>query len=132
MLISGSLLLLAGFAIAIHLQTDPAVRALVAVAWIGGSVRRLLGQASGFRAVKTLIVSPGAPDIVAAGRAAGPCALLSGSLLLQTAGWLRLRLPCGRQHTELLLASDCAPDDWRRLQILWRWGRRPHDSGPRP
>ena len=126
-LLSGWLLLLAGFVIALHLNAHPLARAVMAAGWTGSAAWRLYRQACGFRSVAALVLAEGGPDIRSAGRARGRCELLAGSLVFRQAGWLRLRLPGGRTHAELVLAAETPADDWRRLQILWRWGRRAHE-----
>ena len=127
MLLSGWLLLLAGFVIALHLNTHPANRILIAAAWVGSASWRLYRQACGFRSVSGLVLAAGGPDIHTVGHSSGHCELLAGSLVFRRACWLRLRLPGGETHAELVLATETPVDDWRRLQILWRWGRRAHE-----
>ena len=46
--------------------------------------------------------------------------LEAGSVLLQKAGWIRLRNRCGVRYGELLRGNARSSADWRRLQVIWR------------
>jgi len=46
--------------------------------------------------------------------------LVSGSILLRKAGWIRLKTGSGRVFAELVRAGGQRGRDWRRLQVIWR------------
>ena len=42
-----------------------------------------------------------------------------------TARWAWVRLRCGAMvYSELFLERAVETDNWRRLQVVWRWGER--------
>jgi hypothetical protein len=60
-----------------------------------------------------------------------PLTLLSGSIVLNRLAWLRLRFADGSEHGELCCGDPVADPEWQRLQLIWRYRRRPiggHDG----
>ena len=49
-----------------------------------------------------------------------PGRLLSGSLVLQTIGWLRLTTDDGMSLVETVRGDARECEQWRRLQVIWR------------
>ena len=123
MLASGWLLLLAGFAMLLHVSLAPFLKVPLIVLWIVDCGRQIARQGSGYAAVRALrIVGPGCCDIRAAGGETVRCELLEASVMTRGFCWLCLRHPSGRCHGEWLTVTTTGAERWRRLQIAWRWG----------
>ena len=46
--------------------------------------------------------------------------IAGGCVVLAQMAWLRLQLPSGRCHLELVSGDVCESEQWRRLQVIWR------------
>ncbi len=126
-LLSGWLLTLAGLVTALHTHLPAVGRGVLASVWLLASLRQLYRQARAFRSVAALVIGVDEPRVQIMGDSPGSCDLLPGSLLFERFGWLWLELPDGYRFGELILRSETPEDDWRHLQVVWRWGRRAHD-----
>ena len=126
-LLSGCFLTLAGLVTALHTHLPATGRGVLVFVWLAVSVRQLYRQARAFRSVAALLIAVDEPRVRVLGDISGSCELLPGSLLFERFGWLWLELPGGCRFGELVLRSETAEDDWRHLQVIWRWGHRAHD-----
>ncbi|MDH4106697.1 MAG: hypothetical protein OEW35_00115 [Gammaproteobacteria bacterium] len=121
--LSGFALLIAGSLIAWQLPLPAWGKLLVAAGWIADCSHALVRQSRGVARLRRLRVrADGRIDGVAPDGRSVELELMPGSLLLDRAGWLRLRRADGAVHGELLLAGEQAAEAWRKLSILWRLG----------
>lgn len=126
-MLSGWILTLSGLVTALHMNLPGFSRAMVASVWLAASILQLYRQGRAFRSVAALMIAIEESRVRVSIDSFGPCRLLPGSLLFDRFGWLWIELPGSRRYGELILSSEVAEDAWRRLQVVWRWGRSAHD-----
>lgn len=123
MLGSGWLLLLAGFAMLLHVSLAPYLKVPLIVLWIIDCGRQIARQASGYAAVRALrITGPGSCDVRDQNGHTMRYEVLEASVMTRGSCWLWMRHPSGRCHGEWLTAMTAGAARWRRLKIAWHWG----------
>lgn len=120
-LLSGCLAALCGSTMLLHMPLNPALRALLAVAWMTYSGLQIARQAQTAAGVRRLRLDS---DGELHGRTPGgewiALRLLPGSVVWRRHAWLRLRTPRGRDYGEYLTGRADVAGEWHRLQLIWR------------
>ncbi len=120
-LISGVLAMIAGLVLLMDLDIAFGWRAAFCAVWIADCLRELKNLANGSRRVAAIgFDAGGAMKLVNQDGRTEPVRLLSGSLILPKIAWLRMRLPDGSRHAELLIAGRCETDAWHGFQLIWQ------------
>ena len=102
----------------------PFWRLLLALVWLGESLRELKGFIRGAARLRRIRL-----DADGNVYGEGPhgrseaLTLLSGSIVLSRLGWLRVRFPDGSCYGELVRGDPTRDLEWQRLQLIWRHGR---------
>lgn len=121
MLISGQLLLAAGLALILMLNSAVEWRATGSLIWLVYGALEVRRVERGFaHCCGIRLDAGGCVEILGQDDQWRSARLLSGSLLLRKWGWLRLRADNGRVSVELLRGDSREDSDWRRLQLIWR------------
>ena len=123
MVVSAWATLLAGTIVILAVDLPVWARMLGITAWWadwGLALGRLCAVQNTVRRLRVGPESTGAVTMNGVARAADWC---SGSVVTARWGWVRMR--CGDVvYSELFLGSAVETDNWRRLQVVWRWGER--------
>ncbi len=120
-LISGRLLIAAGLVVVLTLQIEVGIRAIAALTWLLVGGRQLQQTERGFASCRAIRLLPdGQIAILDSNDQWLPGRLQSGSVVLGTLAWLRLKTYSGANHVELLRGNCRQDQQWRRLQVIWR------------
>lgn len=107
------------------------IRVLLAIIWLAQSYMEIRTFVAGSKCVRSIRCDEHGNFLVMDDCGASQVAeLLSGSVAIGKAAWLRLRIEPGLDYGELLLKSHHAPQDWRRFQVLWRIGNKSIGAKP--
>lgn len=118
---SGRLLTAIGFVLIFTLELNVLMRAVAAVAWGALSYLELRQLRRGFNSCVAIRVLPGGAILLRNRDGEWiPADLLTGSVLLQRFGWLRLRSADGCRFAELISGDSRTNRQWRHLQVIWR------------
>ena len=120
-LLAGGLLGVAGCLLIVTLPLSTALRVLGVISWSLFTLRELLdlrGAWAGCIGLK--FVANGEVGILDSDHEWHPVQLVSGSILLQSMGWLRLKTTGGNVFAELVRAEHQPSREWRHLQVIWR------------
>lgn len=120
-LVSGVLAMIAGLVLLMDLDIAFGWRAALCALWVADGLRELKNMANGSRRIAAIRFDAdgGMTSVNRDGRTE-PVRLLSGSLILPKIAWLRMRLPDGSRHAELLVASRCETEAWHGFQLIWQ------------
>ncbi|MFQ5982281.1 MAG: hypothetical protein ACE5KS_02790 [Woeseiaceae bacterium] len=113
--------LAAGIALIIRLPVSPWIRAGLCVVWIASQLFEIRRLARGARRVKLIRLDLSGATVVNRHDREEPARIMSGSVVLRRVAWLRLKLADGQKCGELLLANPANHQQWRHLQVLWRF-----------
>ena len=120
-LVSGMLLLLAGNLLIVFLPLAITLRVLGVALWSFSSVRELVFLRRAWASCIALrFVADGEVEILGPDVEWHPAQLVSGSILLRSMGWLRVKTIAGPVVAELVRADRQQRRDWRHLQVIWR------------
>ena len=72
------------------------------------------------RCIRLRFIANGEIGVLDADHEWHPAQLVSGSILLRSTGWLRLKTSGGQVFAELVRAGHQRSRDWRHLQVIWR------------
>ena len=120
-LVSGALLCVAGNLLIISLPLGGAARVIGVALWGLTTLRELRVLRRGWAGCVALkFAANGEVGILGPDLEWHPAQLVSGSILLRSMGWLRLKTRAGHVFAELVRADRQQARDWRRLQVIWR------------
>jgi hypothetical protein len=118
---SGWLLGIAGVLVIFNLPTDLWIRMAACVLWVGASIREHGQLQRGWDDCRALrFAANGEITVLGADQVWRTARRETGSVLLRTVGWIRLRDYRGVVFGELVSGDDRASPDWRRFQVIWR------------
>jgi len=114
----------AGMVLIVTLPLNGWSRALLAVLWGWQALRELRMQRHGMAQVAGIrLDSGGAVRGLDGDGEWRSLELRSGSIVLSSFAWLRLRLPDGSHYGELLAGDTQSSRNWHGLQLIWRQSR---------
>ena len=120
-LVSGVLLALAGNLLIIFMPLPVTLRVFGVALWSFSALRELvLLRRAWAGCIALRFVADGEVEILGPDFEWHPAQLVSGSILLRSMGWLRVRTIAGPVVAELVRADRQPCPDWRRLQVIWR------------
>jgi hypothetical protein len=120
-LTSGRLLQAAGIAIVLTLPLAIEFRVLGLLLWVALSVAELRRCERAYDCCSCIrLRCDGSVEVRNGDDEWLPGSLATGSLVLASHGWLRIRLDDGSEIDELLRGDARRSHDWRRLQVIWR------------
>ena len=120
-MVAGVLLALAGNILIVTLPLAISTRVFWMAVWTFSTLRELvlLRRAwAGCFALK--FVASGEIKLLGPDHEWRPAELCSGSILLRSIGWLRVKTAAGHVFAELVCADRQQRRDWRHLQVIWR------------
>jgi len=118
---SGVLLAAAGILVILNLPAHLWLKLTISVVWAALSVRELRLSCLGWAdCLRLRFSSEGDIAVLGADKQWRAAEWVSGGVLLQKAGWVRLRNHRGVVFGELLSGDARANSHWRRLQVIWR------------
>ena len=120
-LVSGVLLALVGNLLIVFLPLGTTVRVFGVALWSLSTLRELIFLRRAWAGCIALkFVANGEVEILGRDLEWRPAQLVSGSILLRSAGWLRVKTAAGYVFSELVRADTQQRRDWRHLQVIWR------------
>ena len=120
-LASGMVLALAGNLLIVFLPLAIALRVFGVALWSFSTLRELvLLRRAWADCIALRFVANGEVQILGADLEWRPAQLVSGSILLRSMGWLRVKSTAGPVVAELVRADRQQRRDWRHLQVIWR------------
>ena len=120
-LVSGVLLTLAGNLLIVFLPLAIALRVLAVTLWSYSTWRELVFLRRAWAGCIALkFVANGTVEILGPDLEWRPAELVSGSILLRSTGWLRVKTTAGHVVAELVRADGQQGRDWRHLHVIWR------------
>ena len=120
-LVSGVLLALAGNLLIVFLPLAITLRVFAAALWSFSTLRELIFLRRGWAGCIALkFIANGEVEILGRDLTWRPAQLVSGSILLRSIGWLRVKTTAGPVFAELVRADRQQRRDWRHLQVIWR------------
>lgn len=121
-LIGGGILAwLAGGLLLLTLPAPLILRWALLSCWTASSWLELLGQWRGTaRLHRIRVMADGRVEGIAADGRREMLELLSGSMVLASGAWLRLRFPDGCHAGEWLMPREGEREQWHMLQLIWR------------
>ena len=118
---SGVTLVVVACVIILSLPLAPWLRLAACGLWTALAGRELRHLQRAWRACRRLRFSAdGGIELLEADGQWHAASLEAGSVLLQKAGWVRLRNRHGDRYGELFCGDPRRSPDWRRLQVIWR------------
>ena len=118
---SGVLLCIVAILVILNLPMDLWARLALSVGWAALSVRELRQLRAGWAECRRLRISPDREiAVLQASDEWCEAQWVTGGVLLQKIGWIRVRNRHGVVFGELLCGDVRASPDWRRLQVIWR------------
>lgn len=120
-LASGIVLALAGNLLIVFMPLPIALRVFGVALWGFATLRELvLLRRAWAGCIALRFVANGEVRILGADLEWRPAQLVSGSILLRSMGWLRVKSTAGPVVAELVRADRQQRRDWRHLQVIWR------------
>ena len=120
-LASGILLALAGNLLIVFMPLAIALRGFGVAVWSFSTLRELvLLRRAWADCIALRFVANGEIRILGADLEWRQAQLVSGSILLRSMGWLRVKSTAGPVVAELVRADRQQRRDWRHLQVIWR------------
>ncbi len=120
-LTSGRLLVAVGIVLILTLDLAAAIRAVTGLVWVAGGRHELVRIERRFESLIAVRLSSGGEIAVLNNDQEWlPVTLQTGSVVLRSIAWLRLRAANGDNFVELLRGNARQSQDWRRLQVIWR------------
>ena len=120
-LVSGMLLALAGNLLIVFLPLAGTLRAFGVILWSFLTLRELvLLRRAWAGCIALKFVANGEVEILGRDLEWRQAQLVSGSILLRSTGWLRVKTTAGHVFAELVRADRQQCRDWRHLQVIWR------------
>lgn len=120
-LASGIVLALAGNLLIVFMPLPIALRVFGVALWSFATLRELvLLRRAWAGCIALRFVANGEVQILGADLEWRPAQLVSGSILLRSMGWLRVKSTAGPVVAELVRADRQQRRDWRHLQVIWR------------
>ena len=117
----GALLGIAGDLLIISLPLATVFRVLGALSWSLVTLQELRELRREWnRCIRLKFIANGEIGVLDANHEWHPAQLVSGSILLRSTGWLRLKTSGGHVFAELVRAEHQRSRDWRHLQVIWR------------
>jgi hypothetical protein len=114
-------LALAGNLLIVFLPLAIALRVCGVAMWSFSTLRELvLLRRAWADCIALRFVANGEVQILGADLEWRPAQLVSGSILLRSMGWLRVKSTAGPVVAELVRADRQQRRDWRHLQVIWR------------
>jgi len=118
---SGVLLVAAGVLVILILPAPIWARLTMSVGWLAVAAHDLRLICRGWDDCEKLrFASDGSIAVLGADQQWHPGEWISGGVLLQRLGWIRLRNHNGVVFGELLRGDARVNPHWRRLQVIWR------------
>lgn len=118
---SGQLLVSATLVVILTLPLDAALRALGCAVCLAAGRFELGRLRRGYRLCRAIRVFPGGElEIQGPDGDWTPGTLLSGTIVLQTVGWLRFRTDAAGTFVDIVRGDARESQQWRRLQVIWR------------
>ena len=115
------LLALAGNLLIIFLPLSITLRVVGVALWSFSALRELIFLRRAWAGCIALkFVADGEVEIRGPDFEWHPAQLVSGSILLRSMGWLRVKTIAGPVVAELVRANRQQHRDWRHLQVIWR------------
>ena len=108
-----------------HMDLPAGLRALLSLVWsidVGGSLARRSRLQRDLRRLR--ITADGGVSARDAGGRWIPLSLRPGSIVTARFAWLRLAREDGGSGGELFSRATSGCEAWRRLRLIWRWGRQ--------
>ncbi len=130
---SGVALLLTGLVLVALLPVLPAWRLVLGLIWLLDCLRELHSLRLGRARVDTIVLD--SKGHIAAIDGYGErleLALLTGSMVLPSLAWIRVKWRDGTGYGELLTRWHAGPENWHRLQLLWHQSREAFRHRPGP
>jgi hypothetical protein len=119
--VAGVLLALAGNILIVSLPLAISVRVFGMVLWTVSTLRELVFLRRAWAGCIALkFVANGEVELLGPDREWRPAQLCTGSILLRSIGWLRVKTAAGQVFAELVRADRQQSRDWRHLQVIWR------------
>jgi len=120
-LVSGVLLAVAGNLLIVFLPLAITLRVVGVALWSFFALRELIYLRRAWAGCIALkFVANGEVEILGRDLEWRPAQLVSGSILLRSMGWLRVKSTAGPVVAELVRADRQQRRDWRHLQVIWR------------
>ena len=120
-LASGTVLAALGLLLLLTMNLPAWLRAVASVAWSLASALEIVRLRRSYRRYQRFrFDASGSWQVRDTAGDWHAAELLTGSVLLQRLGWLRLRIAGGVTLVELCRGDARTNRDWRRLQVLWR------------
>ena len=120
-LLSGTLLFVAGLVCTALLYVPAVLKGGVAITWVCLCGYEGLAFRRGYREGGALrIAAGGAVERQCRDARWRPATLCAGSIVLRRFAWLRIAPPGARPYAELVNATAQETENWRRLQVIWR------------
>lgn len=121
LLVTASLLHLAGMALLLLMPLPAGVRALMILGWLWLCAHDWRSQRRAFRRVTAIRVQvTGRIETIGPSGQMEPVRLLGGSLVLPRIAWLRFEFADRSHYAELLAGDSCRCAGWHWLQLSWR------------
>ena len=118
---SGSLAMMTGLILILHLDLSVQWRGIISLVWIADCLRELTALARGMCRVRKLrLDSAGGLRSVSAEGRAERLTLRTGSMVFAGFAWLRVEFPDGSRHAELLTRASAQSEAWHGLQLIWQ------------
>jgi len=96
-------------------------RAVAACVWLLVNARQMRRLSNGHKQCQRIRIGhTGEVEVTTTDGCCLPATLVSGSVVLSRAAWIRLESDDGRRFAELLYARRPQNEQWRRLQVIWR------------
>ena len=130
---SGMALMTLGIILIAHLQIAAVWRFLIGSIWVAECLREQRNLGFGAARLRSLTLDSDG-NVVAldfAGNRDEPT-LLTGTMVLPTIAWFRLRYSGGRHHMVLFTRHRSGAAAWHRLQLLWQQAHAVFGHPPGP
>jgi len=132
-LLSGVVAMLIGALLIISLPLAISWRAFLAAIWLAESLRELRQLCYGNCRVRSIsLASSGRITATSPSGTTHSMTLHTGSLVLGSLAWLRLRFDNGDVFAGLFSRHQVGAEDWHRLQLLWHQSRTSFGHPPGP
>jgi hypothetical protein len=120
-LVAGALLGVVGSLLIVSLPLSTVLRVLGVILWSLITLRELAELRRAWaRCIGLKFIANGEVEILDFDHEWHPAQLVTGSILLRSTGWLRLKTAAGHVFAEPVRTEHQQLGDWRRLQVIWR------------